>query len=90
MSLLSIHVEETYRAWSEFRILDAELRTSLLDESAHRSCLADTGKVSLHVGHEAWHSCLTECLRKHLERYSLSCTGSAGDETMTVRHLTAD
>ena len=90
MALLSVYVEESHRAASELRRSDSELGTSLLYEAAHRTCLADTGKVTFHIGHEARHSSLAETFRKNLKSHGLSCSGCSGNETMAVRHLSAD
>ena len=90
MSLLAEHVINSYRATGELGILNTEFRHSLLDESAHGSRLADAAQVSLHVGHEAGNTCLTESFCKHLERYCLSCTGSSGDKSMAVGHFAAN
>ena len=90
MSLLPEHIEEPYRTTSELRRSYAELNTPLLNETAHRTCLAYTRKVTLHISHEARYTCLAESLRKNLKRYSLAGTGRSCYQSMTVCHLSAD
>ena len=90
MTLFAEHIEESDRTASELRGSYAELGTPLLDETVHCSCLADSGKVSLHICHETRHTGLTESLGQDLKRNSLTCTGCSGNQTMTVRHLSAD
>ena len=89
MSLLSEDIEKAYRTTSELRRCDTEFGTSLLNETAHRASLTDSGKVSLHVSHETWHTRLTECLGKDLQGYGLSCSCSTGNKSMAVSHLAA-
>ena len=88
MSLLGIHVVEAHGACLELRVLDAELRQSLLDESRHLAHLAYSREVALHVGHETRHTGLTKTLGHHLQRDGLTRTGSAGDKSVTIGHLT--
>ncbi len=90
MTLFAINVEEAYGTSLELRILDAELGHALLDEAAELSYLGDTTEVTLHVGHEAGHACLTESLCHHLQGDGLSCTCGSGNESMTVSHLTCN
>ena len=42
MTLFAEHVEETHGTTLELRILNAELRQSLLDEATHLTYLGDT------------------------------------------------
>ena len=90
MTLLPENIEETYWTACELRVGNAEFCTSLLNESAHFSGLADAGEVSLHVGHEARDARLAECLGEDLEGDSLSGTGGSGNEAVSVGHLSAN
>jgi len=88
MSLLAVDVEEAHGACLELWILDAELRQALLNESRHLAHLAYSREVSLHVGHKAGHASLAKTLGHHLQRDGLTRTGSAGDKSVTIGHLT--
>ena len=90
MALLAIDVEEADGAALELRVLDAELRQALLDETGKLARLADAGEVALHVGHEAGHAGLAEGFGQHLQGDGLAGTGGAGDEAVAVRHLSDD
>ena len=90
MALFAKHVVEADRTTLELGVLDAELWHALLDEAAEFSYLRDTREVALHVGHEAGHTCLTECLGHHLQGDSLTGTRGTGDESVAVSHLTCD
>ena len=52
-ALFAEDIEETGRAAGELGILNPEFRHAFLDEAAEPAGLADAGKVSFHVGHEA-------------------------------------
>ena len=88
MALFAKDIIEPHGTALELRILDAELGHALLDEAAELTRLRDTAQVALHVGHEAGHACLAECLGYHLQGDGLSCTCGTGNESMTVGHLT--
>ena len=90
MALLAIDVEEADGAALELRVIDAELRQALLDETGEPARLADAGEVALHVGHEAGHAGLAEGFGQHLQGDGLAGTGGAGDEAVAVRHLSDD
>ena len=90
VSLLPIDIKETDWTRTEFRRFYTEFCTSLLDESAHSSGLAYSRKVSFHISHKARHSCLTECFGQDLKGYGLTCTGGTGNESVAVRHFSAD
>ena len=90
MSLLAEYVVETYRAALELRILDSEFRHSLLYEAAGPSGLGYSGKVSLHVGHEARDAGLAEALGHHLQGDGLSGSCGSGYKSVPVGHLPYD
>ena len=71
----------------EVRILDTELRATLLDEAAHLSSLADAREVAFHVGHEARNASLAERFGKHLQGDGLSRTRGACNQAVAVGHL---
>ena len=87
MSLLTKDIEETHRAALELGILDSELGKSLLNEAGEFSDLAYARKVAFHVRHKTGNTGLTEGLCQYLKGHGLTCTGSTGDESMTVRHF---
>ena len=87
IALFAKDVPESHGARLELRILDAELGTTLLDEARHGACLADAAQVALHVGHEARHTGLAECLGQHLQRNGLARTCGTCNKAMAVTHL---
>ena len=90
MSLFAIYIVQTYGTGLELRILNTKLRESLLNEAAHLSRLRYSAQVTLHVGHEAGHTSLTECLGHHLQRHRLTRTRGTGYESVAVRHLSCN
>ena len=89
MTLLSVDIEETHRATGELWGSNAEFGTALLYESAHRTGLADAGKITLHVSHETRHASLTEGLGNDLKSHCLTCSGSSGNQSMAISHFSA-
>ena len=90
MAALAIDVEHTHGATLKLRIGDTELGATLLDETTHRTLLADTRKVALHIGHKAGHARLREGLGQHLQRYGLTRTRRTGNQAVAVGHTTLD
>ena len=90
MTLFAEYVEETDGTALELRILDAELRQSLLDETTHLTCLRDAAQVALHVGHETWYASLTKSLGYDLQSDGLTRTCGTCNETVAICHLTSN
>ena len=91
-ALLAIDVIEPDGAAlkGEALLLDAELGQPLLDKAGQSAWLAHARQVSLHVGHEAGHSCLAETLGNDLQGHRLTCTRGAGNQAVAVGHVAQD
>ena len=90
MTSLAIDVENTHGATRKLRIGDTELGATLLDETTHRTLLADAREVALHIGHKAGHTRLREGLGQHLQRHGLTRTRRTGDQAVAVGHTALD
>ena len=64
----------------------SETRDPLLHIFRIRACSQNTGKVSLYIGHKHRNAQITEGFRKNTRCHGLARTGSAGNQTVPVRH----
>ena len=87
MPLLPENIEEAHGAALELRIVDAEFRQTLLDETRQLAHLRNAAEVALHIGHEAGNAGLTEGFGQHLQGHGFSGSGSTGDKTVPAGHL---
>ena len=61
-----VYGEEACGTTLKFRIFDTEFGHTLFDETRHFACLADAGKVALHIRHKAGYARLAETFSEDL------------------------
>ncbi len=87
MTLFAEYVPENNRRRFAFEVVDLKLFRALENLRIISAGLAQPREIALHVCHEHRHATRAEIFSECLECDRFSCSSSASDQAVTIRHL---